>query len=847
MKEDKNKVESEYGTTAYKNPYQSNAPWPTMRGDMRNSGCLKNLKWENPGIAPKAIHFRTNNAIFSTPVIDAEEQVFVGSADHKFYAIDPHEGMELWDHDVGEIIDSAGCVGKDGTVYIAAGDGKIHAYAPDGKEKWRYNVLKRKKEQFTFSTNYWFEANIVLGPDDAIYVANDDFFLYKFSIDGKPIWGYRTGFLIWSAPSFGKDGTVYIAGFDHLLYALDMDTGRLKWKTNLHGSLVSSPCVGKEGTIYQGAFSGKMFAVNGKDGKVKWEVDTGAHIYASAAISPDNVVYFGSTQGTFYAVDGKTGNIKWTYYIGDAIRCSASIGPDPEEMAPYLIYFGGGDGVVYALEPNGKVRWSYDTLDQALNTDYPNINASIALGHNGIAVASSTGDVIWLSYDYYLKKDAPGIKIGEELLTKEEGVFWHFITPGGRLHLKPLKEEIQDIEPTNVISLRLLLHHKGKLSPAFLEPGSIRINSTPKFKRRFEIQSDRHTLNIIPTEILKPGTEYALSISASYIDGEGETNATEHTLPLKTRTPPQKASILSEGATFKIIHMALPQPRIIPSLNQIGFASLTIPFSIVEVDPERKQFVVWAVHKFGEEGVPQKRITLYAFSGTVEDDYFLMKSRNCLFEITSFTIPLDLFRLGGLLTTDNTVAPGASLHVDKFLGLGLVSLFTMLAGDTPVAPTQLLNYWRTGGTIQFIKAAISFFPALLRQFTGNTWDNWGLINDKQRLVGVGTFKMESIPNEKETTLEQVEVYRFEASTKRVIAEYKVTEKDPEWPTVICILLVDKATGKPLALNYNSAVKHKKLRGGKERVTLSIPKSDREKNFKVYLMVDIYPLKMIEFP
>ncbi|NVM55104.1 MAG: PQQ-like beta-propeller repeat protein [Candidatus Helarchaeota archaeon] len=847
--EQNKRVESEDKISSHKNPYQSNAPWPTMRGDIRNSGCLKNLKWENPGIAPKAIHFRTKNAIFSTPIIDSEEQLFVGSADHKFYAIDPHEGIELWEHDVGEIIDSAGCVGKDDTVYIAAGDGKIHAYTPDGKEKWTYNVLKRKKEQFTFSTNYWFEANIVLGPDDAIYVANDDFFLYKLSLDGKPIWGYRTGFLIWSAPSFGKDETVYLAGFDHLLYALDMNTGRLKWKTNLGGSLVSSPAISKDGIIYQGSFSGKLSAVDGANGKVKWKVDTGSHIYASAAIAPDNVVYFGSTNGTFYAVDGKTGNIKWTYYIGDAIRSSASIGPDPEEKEPYLIYFGGGDGVVYAIDPNGKVRWSYNTLDQALNTDYPNINASIALGHNGLAVASSTGDVIWLSYDYYLKKDAPGITIGEELATKEKGVLWHYVAPGGRLHLRPLKEEIQDIDPTNIISLRLLIHDSGNIFPAILIPASVKIDPKPDFKHRFEIQSDRNTINLIPNKILKPQNDYALEISTSYIDREGQTASIKSTVQLRTRMAPQETSIISEkNTTFKIIHMAVPQPRIIPSLDQIGLASLTIPFSIVESDPERKTFVAWAVHKFGEEGVPQKRITLYAFSGRIEDDFFLMESRNCLFEITSFTIPLDLFRISGFLKPGGTVATGGSLLIEKFLGLNLISLFRMLAGDTPIAPRELLNYLRMGGVVQFMKAAFQFFPALLRQVAGNTWDSWGLINHAKKLVGVGTFKMATIPNEKDSIVEGIEVYKFEAvpSKKRVVAEYKISEKDPEWSTLICILLVDKTTGRTLPFNYNSSVKYKELRNGKKRAVLSIPKKDRAKTFRAYLMADIYPIKKIEF-
>ncbi|TFF85368.1 MAG: hypothetical protein EU551_04200, partial [Promethearchaeota archaeon] len=106
-----------------KNPYSKNAAWPCMRGNTKNTGRLHDLEhWKNPGITPKAIHFRTENAIFSTPIIGELERIFVGSADHKFYAFDPHEGIEEWSSEVGEIIDSAGCIDEDGTIYVAAGD-----------------------------------------------------------------------------------------------------------------------------------------------------------------------------------------------------------------------------------------------------------------------------------------------------------------------------------------------------------------------------------------------------------------------------------------------------------------------------------------------------------------------------------------------------------------------------------------------------------------------------------------------------------------------------------------------------------------------------------------------------
>ena len=832
-------------------PYQKEAPWPSMRGDMKNSGRLKNLDtWKNSGINPKAVHFRTDNAIFSTPIIDGVERILVGSADHKFYAFDPHEKIKDWEDQVGEIIDSAGCIDEEGTIYVAAGDAKIHAFTPEGRKKWTYNILKnRVGGQFSFSTNFWFEANIVLGPDGYLYVANDDFFLYKFSRDGKPIWGYRTGFLIWSAPSFGDDGSVYIAGFDHILYALNMETGRLRWKTDLKGSLVSSPAVGADGTIYQGSFNGKIFAVS-SSGKILWDVDTGSHIYASAAISSDNVIYIGSTNGKFYAVNGTTGKVKWTYYIGDAIRASAAIGPDPEGKAPYLVYFGGGNGLIYAIDPEGMVRWAYNTLKKAKNTDYPNINASIALGYDGLAVASSTGDVIWISYDYYKEGNAVDIISAEEIKSKEEGVLWHYVTPGGRLILNSLEKESPLIDPAGIISLRLLIHEGGLFTPAILRADSIKILPEPNFNLRYEVQSDHCTLNIIHDEILEPDTEFSLKISASFMDDKRRLSSNETSIQFKTRKGSKEASMLNEGATYKIVYMAAPQPAIMPSLDQIGLASLTIPFSIVEYNEEQKTFIAFAVQKFGEVGVPQQRIVKYAFSGRVHEDFFMMDSKNCLYEITSFTIPVDLFRVSGQLKADGSLVPGASLLIEKDLNLNTLGLLQTFAGGSSMTPQAFVDYLITGGPIQFIKAGYTFFPALLRQFSRGSFQMWGLLNPSQKILAVGTYRMAAIPNEKDKVISEIKVLKFEAqlSKNRIVAEVVVSEKKRVFETVICIILVSKDTGKVIPFNYNAVMKYKDFKYGKKRAILKLPKKVKTLpgKFRAYLMGDIYPLKKIEF-
>jgi len=138
--------------------------------------------------------------------------------------------------------------------------------------------------------------------------------------------------------------------------------------------------------------------------------------------------------------------------------------------------------------------------------------------------------------------------------------------------------------------------------------------------------------------------------------------------------------------------MAIPQPAIIPSLNQIGFASLSIPFSIIVSDHDNNRFTAYAVQKFGGEGVPQERTSLYAFSGKVEGEYFLMDCQNCEFEITSFKIPLDLFRISGFLRTDGTISKGANLLVEKDWKGKFFLLMRDASKSSPISIPMLKNH-----------------------------------------------------------------------------------------------------------------------------------------------------------
>ena len=66
-----------------------------------------------------------------------------------------------------------------------------------------------------------------------------------------PEWTFRTGNWVYSRSSNRyRDGTVYIGSDDGALYAIDPNTGFLKWLFTTHGVVRASPAVAADGMVY---------------------------------------------------------------------------------------------------------------------------------------------------------------------------------------------------------------------------------------------------------------------------------------------------------------------------------------------------------------------------------------------------------------------------------------------------------------------------------------------------------------------------------------------------------------------------------------------------------------------
>lgn len=265
--------------------------------------------------------FKTEGLILgSSPAIDEDGTIYVGSWDTKLYAINPN-GTQKWSVGTGGSIFSSPAIGDDGTIYIGHMENSIVAVNSNGTIKWNY------------PTGSWITSDPAIGDDGTIYIGSADNYLYALYPNGTLKWRFKTGHYIKGPPSIADDSTIYIGSWDDYLYAL-YPNGTMKWKISVGYGTETNPSIASDGTIYVGGWE-YLWAIY-PNGTLKWSFFLGEdrHIHQSSpAISADGTIYFGTNigdagGGEIIAVN-TDGTEKWRKMIADNwVESSPSISED---------------------------------------------------------------------------------------------------------------------------------------------------------------------------------------------------------------------------------------------------------------------------------------------------------------------------------------------------------------------------------------------------------------------------------------------------------------------------------------------------------------------------------------
>jgi outer membrane protein assembly factor BamB len=630
-------------------PTANGAPWPSMRHDRFNTGRSPIRARYHPGDRPWA--FTTGKGVFSTPIVDRDENVYAGSADTYFYAI--RNGRPRWRFKTGEIIDSAGVLGRGGTVTFGSGDARIYRLRTrTGAKVWTFRATRKPAQGQLVN---WWEGNVTMGPGGVLYAGSTGGAEYALNPGGRLRWLHPTGNSVWSNAAIGRDGSVYFGSLDLNIYALNA-RGRLKWKRGTLGFVTSSPAIGPKGTVYIGSFDGALHALDPKTGADRWSYTTDDHVYASPALG-ESSVYVASADGSIYAFDLR-GVLRWRYDTGDTVRSSPVLGRAPTGTGR-ILYVGSANGQLYALDARtGRRRWSFDTTPRdPILEDRNDLNSSPALGRRGVYIGGEHGRIVFVPYDWCLHHTDrrcnrnPRGAFGRTLTRMA------YVTPGGSTELSG---PTQAVPAATAITTRLVVRELGNTVDAGLTAPTT-VTADPPFDFTAQPSGDGHFLHIVPTGFLPPGRRFTLRVRGGW-SGDGRSGIVDDTIRFRTARVGTSGAPLRRGGAFRLSRLAVPLPPILPSLNQIGFDSYEMVVGALDVS--KGNVLLWAVSTKGNVA-DRRGAFAFPLQGRYSDDSLLLSQRGLSLTFSFGDVPLRRFDLRMQMGADRR-ARGASLTAEVF-------------------------------------------------------------------------------------------------------------------------------------------------------------------------------------
>ncbi len=174
---------------------------------------------------------------------------------------------------------------------------------------------------------------------------------WKFQADG-PI---RGGVVV-------DENAVYFNSEDGNLYAVKRKSGELIWKFQTKGSISSSPLIYENLVICQSR-DNFIYAVNRSNGSLVWKFQMKPDMplnwsqweyFQSDPIASSNTILVGSGDSYLYALSPQ-GKLKWEFKTGGRIRTAPSVNSN-------IVYQPSNNGVVYVIDfTSGKLLWKYET------------------------------------------------------------------------------------------------------------------------------------------------------------------------------------------------------------------------------------------------------------------------------------------------------------------------------------------------------------------------------------------------------------------------------------------------------------------------------------------------------
>ena len=294
-----------------------------FRGDPAHSGTYS-------GQAPRQFHrvkwaFPTGNRIVSSPVCQ-DKVLYFGGDDGNIYAVDAETGRQIWKRSTGGPVPSTPAVAN-GTVYAGSYDGRFYALnAQTGAVRWKFKTegerrfeakgihgLEPKNQTMADQYDVFLSSPVVV--QSSVYFGGGDGHLYALDIEsGNLKWKFKTGDVVHASPAYA-DGVLYFGSWDSFFYAVDAATGKEKWRFHggedplIHNQVgFQSSAAVAGGVVYVGCRDSNLYALDAATGKEKWRFNNEmSWVITSPAVTQGKVFFATSDSSLYHVVDAATG------------------------------------------------------------------------------------------------------------------------------------------------------------------------------------------------------------------------------------------------------------------------------------------------------------------------------------------------------------------------------------------------------------------------------------------------------------------------------------------------------------------------------------------------------------
>jgi len=174
--------------------------------------------------------------------------------------------------------------------------------------------------------------------------------------------------------------------------------------------------------------------VGAQTNNVKWSYTTGDGVVSAPSIDADGAILFGGVDGKIYALN-PDGSLKWSYSTGFlAVTDSPAIGADG------TVYAGTYAGMLYALNPDGSLKWSYAIGGNVFSSPAIGADGTIYVGTNYVDSNSDTlyalnpgGSLKWSYNTGHAVLSSPAIGVDGTVYVGSANNNLYAINPDGSL------------------------------------------------------------------------------------------------------------------------------------------------------------------------------------------------------------------------------------------------------------------------------------------------------------------------------------------------------------------------------------------------------------------------------